>query len=69
MKRTSNPSTVTPMKEHDNHQHWSTRIMKKLLLAGLLAISTCCICAQTEVKAWSKLIGAANYDFGGGRGG
>ena len=40
--------------------------MKKLLLAGLLAISTGPLCAQTEVKAWSKLIGAPNFEYGQG---
>ena len=40
--------------------------MKRLLLTVSIAISTCYIHAQTEIQAWSKLVGAANYDFGVG---
>jgi hypothetical protein len=40
--------------------------MKRLFLASLLVIGTVPLCAQTEVKAWSKLIGASNFDYGQG---
>ncbi len=40
--------------------------MKKLTLTGFLALSTCCVHAQTEVEAWSKLIGAPNFEYGQG---
>jgi hypothetical protein len=40
--------------------------MKNLFLATCLALGACGVSAQTEVKVWSQLVGAANYDFGVG---
>jgi len=42
------------------------RFIHHLLGAGSLALGVFAVCAQTEVKMWSKLVGAPNYDFGGG---
>ena len=44
----------------------STRFVTHLLLAGLLAFGVSRASAQTEVKVWSRLVGAPNYDFGVG---
>lgn len=43
-----------------------TVTMKKLLMVVIVAVSAWGAAAQTEIKAWSRLIGANNYDLSHG---
>lgn len=37
--------------------------MKKLFLASALTIGSYCLCAQTEVKTWTRMVAGADYDY------
>jgi hypothetical protein len=50
--------------------HWGARSLvrqcRTVLAFAALSTAACCASAQTEVKAWSKMIGGSNYDYGQG---
>ncbi|MEI8041733.1 MAG: SBBP repeat-containing protein, partial [Verrucomicrobiota bacterium] len=38
--------------------------MKSPLAMTCLIFGTCCVCAQTEVKVWTRTLGESDYDYG-----